>query len=91
MKQRIYDGLRVSDMLAVFLVLAIVVAMVAPQQLGILAYKGALLAGAVFGGYWADRRLFPYSRPHEFYSSIHSEYRRAVIVAACVLAVGLAA
>jgi MFS family permease len=90
--KRMKDKLRLIDSLLVSLVLTAVVAWIAPQQLGILAYKGALVAGAIFMGYWADRRLFPFNRPHEHVlNSRHAEYRRAIIIAACLLAVGLGA
>jgi hypothetical protein len=61
--------------------------------LGIVAYKGALLSGGGFLGYWVDRVLFPYSRPDQagYQVQLHAEYRRAIVIAAALLAVGLSA
>lgn len=86
------DRSRAASLLIVTLILLTVVLFVAPQQLGIIAYKGALLSAAAFGAYWIDRVLFPYSRPDQtIYDQTHSEYRRAIIVASCVLAGALSA
>lgn len=89
------DKLRAWPLAALTLALCAGVLFIAPQQLGILVYKGALLTGAGFGAYWLDRLLFPYSRPHELTSfgggDHHAEYRRAIIVASALLAVGLSA
>ena len=76
-------------------------------------YKAHLMALGGWGGYWLDRALFPYDRPHEYlqhtgepeeqidgmitgelvaYQSFGlSMLRRAIIVAACLLCVGLGA
>lgn len=90
----------------VALLLLAAIAFTAPQQLGVLLYKVAMVA--LFGvlGYWLDRGLFPYARPDSFkqpaagmpeemrknYSGIEyylcsfSMIRRAIIIAACMLA-----
>lgn len=64
-------------------------------------YKAHLMVLGAWGGYWIDRALFPYSRPHEHlqgaatantalvYAS--AQLRRACIVAACLVCVGLGA
>lgn len=73
-------------------------------------YKAHLLALGGWGGYWLDRGLFPYDRPHLYLEpeaedwpddqqlSVavantfgHAMLRRAIVVAACVLCVGLGA
>lgn len=76
-------------------------------------YKAHLMALGGWGGYWLDRALFPYSRPHEYLlaedapeelmqgefvgelvdgsSFSKSMLRRAIIVAACLICVGLGA
>lgn len=81
-------------------------------------YKAHLLSLGGWGGYWLDRALFPYARPHEYVedelTAIEGEpigglaqgevlavgaaydypltmLRRAVIVAACLICVGLGA
>lgn len=81
--------------------------------LSVTLYKGHLLALGGWGGYWLDRALFPYDRPHQYLELDepdadeaqdiaqaelvagnafgHSMLRRAVIVAACLITVGLGA
>lgn len=84
-------------------------------------YKAHLMSLGGWGGYWLDRALFPYARPHEYllleefasqgvserdkvpnaepvdlWEAGTSAYpmtmmRRAVIVAACLICVGLGA
>lgn len=83
-------------------------------------YKAHLMSLGGWGGYWLDRALFPYSRPHEYIADeltphdfapiegaeplecvagtaggAHdyplSMLRRAIIVAACLVCVGLGA
>lgn len=77
------------------------------------AYKAHLMSLGGWGGYWLDRALFPYDRPHEYLEladeptvaaedvasveivASHSfgaaMLRRAIIVAACLICVGLGA
>ncbi len=67
--------------------------------LAVSAYKANLLALGGWGGYWLDRALFPYGRPHQYThggAEAVSEFspatiRRAIIVAACLVCVGLGA
>ena len=79
-------------------------------------YKAHLMALGGWGGYWLDRALFPYDRPHQSINAagqcvdeINSTeiafkagvamldratdamLRRAIIVAACLVCVGLGA
>lgn len=73
-------------------------------------YKAHLMALGGWGGYWIDRALFPYDRPHEYLEGDSealdgtvaishtalkqfglSMLRRAVVVAACLICVGLGA
>lgn len=79
-------------------------------------YKAHLMALGGWGGYWLDRALFPYARPHTYEEEITQHYdpmdeagasttlqacsgyafhlsmlRRAIIVAACLVCVGLGA
>ncbi len=100
------------------------VAILAPQQLGVIFYKITLVVLAGVAGYYLDRGLFPYARPHKFdidgllieatesesegeaqtteaettivFDSssdwipfVAAQFRRALIVAAAMLAVGL--
>lgn len=81
--------------------------------LAVTVYKAHLMALGGWGGYWLDRALFPYSRPHEYLmaedaseelvqgefigelvdssSFSQSMLRRAIVVAACLICVGLGA
>ena len=54
------------DWLIVALLLAVLVWLVAPQQLPVSLYKVSLVALAAVAGYWIDRSLFPYARPDFF-------------------------
>lgn len=81
------------------------VAVVAPQQLGIIVYKVTLVVMAGVAGYCLDFALFPYGRPHLFKPDganathqekwrtlakfISAQFRRAIIVAAAMLSIGL--
>lgn len=87
-----------------------------PQSLlAVTFYKAHLLALGGWLGYWLDRALFPYDRPHQYLEpegvddfQYHAELeasmelvaanafqlammRRALICAACTIAVGLGA
>lgn len=77
--------------------------------------SAAMLALGGWSGYWLDRALFPYDRPHRYLldpddeldeaaldgastlqvcagaSFGHAMLRRAIVVAACLLCLGLAA
>jgi len=64
-------------------------------------YKAHLLSLGGWGGYWLDRALFPYARPDTFLGGEATDrtaavfnaaqLRRAIIVAACLICVGLGA
>ena len=62
---------RMSDWLIVALVLALVVWLMAPQQLPVSIYKLSLVSMAAVAGYWIDRSLFPYARPDLFFELRH--------------------
>ncbi|MCL1960499.1 MAG: putative holin [Desulfovibrionaceae bacterium] len=129
MFDRIIDTIKNTRMkawLAAAFVLALLVWLLAPQQLPVSLYKLSLVAMAAVAGYWIDRSLFPYARPGEFLADeddaqdappvtelepaaphecelcvaasdsqplllAAAMLRRAVIVAATMLAVGLGA
>jgi len=63
----------------------------APTQLPVVAYKAALVALFATVGYWVDRGLFPYGRPHEHFVDGHHMIgallmlRRAAVIVACVV------
>ena len=86
---------RMTDWLIVALVLALVVWLMAPQQLPVSIYKLSLISLAAVAGYWIDRSLFPYARPDDLSLSdlqTASAYlRRAFIVGACIIGVSLGA
>ncbi len=90
------------DWLIAALLLAILVYLIAPQQLPVSLYKLSLVALAAVAGYWIDRSTFPYARPHSFLASNDSVktdpvlaavlmLRRAIIMAAAMVAMGLGA
>jgi disulfide bond formation protein DsbB len=54
------------DWLIAAVLLAILVYLIAPQQLPVSLYKLSLVALAAVAGYWIDRSLFPYARPDAF-------------------------
>lgn len=79
---------------AVLLLFAISV--VSPQQLPVVLYKLSLVTIACVLGYWLDRTLFPYDRPHTYLEYGEdliprglAMLRRALIVMACVLGLTL--
>ena len=55
-----------TDWLVIALLLAVLVWLIAPQQLPVSLYKLSLVALAAVAGYWIDRSLFPYARPDFF-------------------------
>lgn len=85
------------------LVLAYVVQHLSPGSLmAVTLYKAHLMVLGGWGGYWIDRALFPYSRPHEFlhhgayaddttFLFATAQLRRVCIIAACLVCVGLGA
>lgn len=99
---------RLAGWALIAVVLAVLILALAPQQLPVTLYKLSLISAAAVVGYWIDRSLYPYGRPHVFDVDPHSPYtptaaspcsllfaaamlRRAVIVAAAMIAVGLGA
>jgi hypothetical protein len=89
--------------------LVVAVALISPQQIGVIIYKITLVTLAGVAGYALDRALFPYARPHKYeveYPAdgpgdehgippsgwvpfLVTQTRRALIVAAAMLATGL--
>jgi hypothetical protein len=68
-------------------------ALAALAQAPVVLYKSALVTLGAVLGYWLDRALYPYARPHEL---IGEDWimslaclRRALIVIACVLGLTL--
>lgn len=88
---------RLSGTGGIALFLLGVIFLLSPAQLPVILLKLALLTVAAFAGYWIDRELFPYARPHEFLGCDHAEpwlfvfsmLRRAIIIAAAIAGVAL--
>lgn len=95
---------RLWETILLTLALIALIAVIAPHQLGVMAYKLALVTLAGVTGYWLDRRLFPHARPHMF--AMHRDepesiklrravlmcaawIRRALIVSAAMLAIAM--
>lgn len=93
---------RLWELVTLTAVLLGVVALIAPHQIGLAVWKLGLVTLAGTAGYWLDRTLFPYARPHLFAPMRGEEWqatptlamlmaasmiRRAVIVAAAMMAV----
>ncbi len=93
------DAARMSPWLLAGLAATALIAVLAPHQIGVTLYKLSLVLLAAWLGYWIDRGLFPYARPHRMHSHSQTEparfslaaIRRALIVAAAMIAVGLGA
>lgn len=103
-KQRIYAiyeatlNTRMLSWLAISLALTAAIYLVAPHQLQVTLYKLSLITTAAWLGYWIDRSLFPYARPDKIYDDTFNanemnlaSLRRAIIIAACVVAAALGA
>lgn len=94
MKQAILDKFRASPWLLATIPAAVAVALIAPYQLGVLVWSLCKLTLGAYLGYWIDRTIFPYARPgHAFDEGRHADgasasLRRAVIMAATILALG---
>lgn len=101
-----FDNLmpRLSGWAMIAIGLLVALALSHPAQLGVVLYKVSLVVLASVLGYWIDRSLFPYARPHTQIdarvgsmcnspkmSSIPAllMLRRAVIVLACILGLTL--
>ena len=95
---------RLWETAALTATLLLLIAFIAPHQLGVMVYKLALVTFAGVAGYWLDRALFPYARPHLFAWREHDPdtvktrravltsaawMRRAVIVAAAMVAIAM--
>ncbi len=74
--------------------LTLAVAYLAPYQLTVTLYKISLVSLAAVLGYWIDRAVFPYARPHDLpqgnYRNI-SMMRRVILMAAIIIAIALGA
>ena len=84
---------RMKEVGAVALVSLLLLAAIFPHQVGVVLTKVNLLSLAAIGGYWIDRTAAkPERRPHLLVGMDRSvaEMRRALIIAAAMLAMALA-
>lgn len=97
----IADLLRAWPIAVVALAMFVIAAATSGISLAVTLYGFGKIAAAGYIGYWIDRLVFPYARPHHFrdadvdgsvyFSDLTPQIRRAIVVAACVIAAGLSA
>ncbi|ACL72732.1 MAG: putative holin [Billgrantia sp.] len=93
-RETLLDKLRVGPWLIAALIMAAVVGWLYPHQLGVLLWSLTKLSFGAYLGYWIDRTIFPYARPGDFLQ-LHVKsvsllmLRRAIIIAAVIIALGL--
>lgn len=78
---------------AVAIVCLLAVILLAPQQIPLVIYKLSIVSLGGYVGYWLDRHLFPYARPHTITapSLLGAAFiRRAIIVGASLIAFAMA-
>lgn len=91
---------RMMPWLLAALVCTVVVGIIAPHQLAVLAWSLSKLCLGAYLGYWIDRSVFYYARPGSIrVPTVNSPpmaivvaasmLRRALIMAAAILALGL--
>jgi len=88
------DKFRASPWLLIAVLTATLVGVLYPHQLGVLLWSLTKLAFGAYLGYWVDRSIFYYGRPGDFLDepwqvSAAMMLRRAIIIAAAMLALGL--
>lgn len=93
------DKLRAGGWLLAALILAALVGWLHPHQIGVLLWSLLKLSAGAYLGYWIDRTIFYYARPgsvdvreakqHTAYVLAACMVRRALIMAAAIIALGL--
>ncbi|MCL7931733.1 putative holin [Halomonas llamarensis] len=95
---KLLDKLRIGPWLILAIITTIGVGFLYPHQLGVLLWSLTKLCWGAYLGYWIDRSIFPYARPDRFSPDNDPSgrslwellmLRRAIIIAAAVLALGL--
>jgi hypothetical protein len=89
LSDRLRDATRASPLLVLFLVTFAIVALMAPVKVGLTLFGISKLALGAWLGYWVDRLCFrEENRPHRLQGVAQGTAwkRRAIIVAACILA-----
>lgn len=96
---------RLTNWIVLTVALLIIVGIIRPEQLTVVLYKASLVTLGAVTGYWVDRALFPYGRPHLFLSLTDDSQkdtqqeitpavtllmlRRSIVVLACILGLTL--
>lgn len=91
LRHRLRDAMRCWPLLVFFLITFAVTATLNPAKVGLTVYGLSKIAAGLFMGYWGDRVMYPYARPHAL-TGIEAGTawkRRAALVAACVIAAAL--
>lgn len=85
------DKLRATPLLALGAVTFGVVLVMNPAKVGLLIWGASRIGVYAYLGYWVDRVIFPYARPHTLTGIAEGTAwkRRALIVAAALIAGGL--
>jgi len=82
------DKLRATPLLLLGAVTFAVVLVLNPAKVGLLIWGASRIGLYAYLGYWVDRIIFPYARPHELDGIAEGTAwkRRALIVSAALLA-----
>lgn len=97
-RYNLLDKLRIGPWLILALLTTVGVGVLYPHQLGVLLWSLTKLCWGAYLGYWIDRSIYPYARPDRFspYNDRSGStlwellmLRRALIIAAAVIALGL--
>ena len=97
-RHNLLDKLRIGPWLILAIITTCVVGVLYPHQLGVLLWSLTKLCWGAYLGYWIDRSIFPYARPDAFNPDRDANertlwellmLRRAIIIAAAILALGL--
>lgn len=88
LRMPVRDKLRASPLLLLGVIAFAVVFVLNPAKLGLMLWGCSRLAVYAYIGYWVDRVMFPYARPHELDGIAEGTAwkRRALIVSAAILA-----
>ena len=95
--KNIPDKFRAGPWLILTILMATIVGLLYPHQLGVLLWSLTKLSAGAYLGYWVDRSIFYYGRPGDITHTdtdtamliVGSMIRRALIMAAAILALGL--
>lgn len=87
---RLFKSVRLKWTAVLALFTTFLIALLFPQQLGVLLFKANVLAVAAVAGYLLDRGLFPYARPNEYDPDVKWQYRRVALIVGVMLAASLA-